>query len=125
MPTLTLAALLSLAPPVAHAPGSPAADWPGWRGPDRSGVSRETGLLPSWPKGGPPLLWKATGLGGGFSTPSVAAGRIFGMSYRGDDEVVWALDEATGKELWVTRIAAARKVDRGDGSRCTPTVDGD
>ena len=52
-------------------------DWPGWRGADRTGVSTETGLLKEWPEGGPKLLWKATGLGEGFSTPSVAAGRIY------------------------------------------------
>ena len=47
-------------------------DWPGWRGPDRTGVSTETGLLKEWPRGGPKLLWKAKGLGIGYSTPSVA-----------------------------------------------------
>jgi outer membrane protein assembly factor BamB len=101
-------------------------DWPQWQGRDRTAVSPETGLLQDWPKGGPPLLWKATGIGGGYSTPSVAAGRIYGMSYRGDDEVVWALEEATGKERWSVRIAGAnRRVGYGEGSRCTPTVDGD
>jgi outer membrane protein assembly factor BamB len=101
-------------------------DWPQWQGPDRTALSRETGLLKSWPREGPPLAWKATGLGGGYSTPSIAAGRVFGMGFRQDDEVVWALEEATGQELWSTRIAAAnRKVGYGQGSRCTPTVDGD
>jgi outer membrane protein assembly factor BamB len=101
-------------------------DWPQWQGPARTTISRETGLLKSWPKEGPPLAWKASGLGGGYCTPSIAAGRILGMSYRGDDEVVWALDETNGKELWVTRVAAAnRKVGYGEGSRCTPTVDGE
>ena len=33
------------------------ADWPQWRGPDRTDVSKETGLLKTWPKGGPKLLW--------------------------------------------------------------------
>src|SRR5438132_12988459 len=63
-------------------------DWPQWQGPDRNAVSKETGLLQEWPKDGPPLAWKAKGLGGGFSAPSVAAGRVFGMSNRGNDEVV-------------------------------------
>ncbi len=101
-------------------------DWPQWQGQDRTAVSRETGLLQDWPKEGPPLVWKLDTLGGGYSTPSIAAGRIFGMSYRGDNEVVWALEEATGKELWSVRIATAnRKIGCGEGSRCTPTVDGD
>ena len=99
-------------------------DWPQWRGPERSGISHETGLLKSWPKDGPALVWKTSGLGGGYSSPSVAAGRVYGMGYRGDDEVVWALDAATGKEIWATRIAKAnRGVGYGEGSRSTPTLD--
>lgn len=101
------------------------ADWPQWQGIDRTAVSKETGLLKQWPKDGPTLAWKATKIGGGYSTPSIAKGRIYGMSYRGDDDVVWCLEEATGKELWVTRIAAKVKVGYDQGSRCTPTVDGD
>src|SRR5436305_3173023 len=81
-------------------------DWPQWQGPDRTAVSKETGLLKEWPAGGPPLAWKVKGLGGGYSAPSVAAGRIFGTSDRGNDEVVWALDEKDGKELWATRVGA-------------------
>jgi len=105
-----------------------AADWPQWQGPQRDAVSKETGLLKEWPKDGPPLAWKIKGLGGGYSAPSVAGGRIFGMSYRGGDEVVWALDEKDGTEVWATTIAPAAK-DIGspgqEGPRCTPTVDGD
>src|SRR4051794_28083550 len=82
-------------------------DWPQWQGPERTAVSHEKGLLTSWPKDGPPLLWKAKNLGGGYSTPSVAAGRVFGMAFRKADEVVWALDESSGKELWSKRIAPA------------------
>src|SRR5688572_11020723 len=74
-------------------------DWPQWQGPERTAVSKETGLLKEWPKDGPPLAWKTTGLGGGDSTPSVAASRIYGMSHRGADEIVWALSEKDGKEI--------------------------
>ncbi len=101
-------------------------DWPQWQGPERTAVSKETGLLHEWPKGGPPLAWKAKGLGGGFSTPSVAAGRVFGMAYRGNNEVVWALDETDGHELWATTVASAdQRIGYKEGSRGTPTVDGD
>src|SRR5580765_5516004 len=79
-------------------------DWPQWQGPNRNAISKETGLLKEWPKGGPSLAWKTTGLGGGDSAPSIAAGRIYGMANRGEDQVVWALAEADGKELWVTRL---------------------
>ena len=103
-------------------------DWPQWQGPDRNAVSRERGLLKEWTKDGPPLAWKITGLGGGYSGPSIAAGRIFGMSNRGDDEVVWALSEKDGKELWVTRLGPALKQQAPQGKEgpaCTPTVDGE
>jgi outer membrane protein assembly factor BamB len=102
-------------------------DWPQWQGPDRTAVSKETGLLQSWPKAGPPLVWKATGLGIGYTTPSIAAGRVFGMGSRNNDEVVWALDETTGKELWSATINSklAKVSSNGDGPRSSPTVDGD
>jgi len=99
-------------------------EWPQWRGPDRTGLSRETGLLKTWPAEGPRLVWKAGNLGLGYTTPSVAAGKVFGMGNRGPNETVWALDAATGQDAWSTPIASARTVDRGDGSRGTPTVDG-
>jgi outer membrane protein assembly factor BamB len=103
-------------------------DWPQWQGPDRNAVSKETGLLQEWPKDGPPLAWEAKGLGGGYSAPSVAAGRVFGMSDRGDDDVVWALSEKDGKELWATRLGPAprQRMPQGrEGPACTPTVDGE
>ncbi|MCI0539385.1 MAG: hypothetical protein L0Z50_29605 [Verrucomicrobiales bacterium] len=74
-------------------------DWPQWQGPQRNAISTETGLLKEWPKEGPPLAWRVKGLGGGDSTPSIAAGRIYGMANRGKDEVVWALSDKDGKEI--------------------------
>lgn len=107
-------------------PGSLASDWPQWQGPNRDGRSDESGLLKEWSTGGPPLVWKATGLGGGYSTPSVAAGRVFGMGYRNEDEVVWSLDNASGKEVWSARLSPAfRRMGYPDGPRATPTIDGD
>src|SRR5215469_13099430 len=82
-------------------------DWPQWQGVDRNAISKEHGLLKEWPKDGPPLAWKIKGLGGGYSTPSVAVGRIFGMSNRGDDEVVWAVSEKDGQTLWATPLGQA------------------
>jgi outer membrane protein assembly factor BamB len=103
-------------------------DWPQWQGPGRDAVSKERGLLKEWPKEGPQLVWKIKTLGGGYSGPSIAAGQIFGMSNRGDGEVVWALSEKDGKELWATRLGPAFKqsMPQGkEGSGCTPTVDGE
>jgi hypothetical protein len=70
----------------------------------------------------------AKGLGGGDSAPSVAAGRIYGMSNRGDDEMVWALSEKDGKEVWAVKLAPAFPTSwpqSKEGPSATPTVDGD
>ncbi|WP_184194168.1 PQQ-binding-like beta-propeller repeat protein [Armatimonas rosea] len=105
-----------------------AADWPQFRGPERTGLSKETGLLKAWPDGGPKLAWKATGLGESHTTVSIAKGKVFGMGLVGEDEKVWALDEKTGKQLWSVKIANKIELQArqgGYGSRATPTVEGD
>jgi outer membrane protein assembly factor BamB len=108
-------------------------DWPGWRGPDRTGVSKETGLLKAWPKAGPKLAWKVTGLGTGYSTPSVAGGRIYLMDSEaqgaakgkrgGARELLIALDAKNGSRVWATPVGTT--AGGYPGPRCTPTVDGD
>jgi outer membrane protein assembly factor BamB len=88
-------------------------------------VSREVGLLPDWPKEGPRLVWQVTGLGAGYSTPTVAAGRIFSMGNRGGSEFVMALSEQDGTELWSTLVGPVRANGGGyEGPRCSPAVDG-
>ncbi len=97
---------------------SVAKDWPSWRGPDRTAIAPETGLLKEWPESGPPLVWQADGFGGGFSSVAIVGDRIFTMGSRKGGCDLIAADRATGKELWSTRV--------GNGSpNCTPTVDGD
>lgn len=100
-------------------------DWPQWRGPNRDGISKETGLLKQWPANGPPLAWKVKGAGGGYSSFAVSKGRLFTMGLRGDREYVLAFDVANGKEVWATAHGKAFHNDRGDGPRGTPTVDGE
>ncbi len=117
--------LLSMAV-VSLAQSTNSANWPQWRGPNRDGISKETGLLKQWPAEGPPLVWKATGAGRGFSSFSVANGKLYTMGLRGDREFVIAFDVATGKEAWATaQPSSAFQNDRGDGPRGTPTIDGD
>src|SRR6185436_2409486 len=123
----TIALALTVAALAQHAVGGQF-DWPQWQGPDRTAHSKETGLLKGWPKDGPPLVWKVKGVGGGDSTPSIAAGRLYGMSHRGSDEIVWALSEKDGKEIWAVRIAPAQPQNwpqSKEGPSATPTVDGD
>src|SRR5262245_50796102 len=98
-------------------------DWPGWRGADRTGVSQETGLLNRWPSGGPKLLWKAEGMGTGFSTPSVANGRIYLVGAKNGMEKVIALSVDDQTIVWETPIGKMAQVGY-PGGRSTPTVDG-
>ena len=100
-------------------------DWPQWRGPDRTGVSKETGLLQSWPEGGPKRLWVYDTAGNGYSGPAIVQGKLFTLGTRDGAEVLLCLDANTGKELRVAPLGDLRKDDRGDGPRGTPTVDGD
>lgn len=99
-------------------------DWPQWRGAQRDGKSAETGLLQSWPAGGPPLAMKASGIGTGFSTVAVAGGRVYTLGDLGERQFALALDDKTGKILWKTDIGKAWE-DEFLGPRSTPSVDGD
>ena len=119
----TLTALVLMA-----AYSSLAEDWPQWQGPNRDGKSADTGLLKQWPENGPPLVWRNDKLGGGYSAPSIASGRVFVMSNRGDEEVVLALSEKDGSEIWVAPLGPAfqQQASQGrEGPACTPTVDGE
>jgi outer membrane protein assembly factor BamB len=101
---------------VESAPG----DWPQWRGPDRDGLSAETGMLRQWPKEGPPLVWKIDTLGRGLSGISIANDRFYTLGDRTRNTSVQCYDLATQKELWATDVGEGIT----DGPRCTPTVDG-
>jgi len=100
------------------------ADWPQWRGPHRDGISPDTGLLTEWPSDGPPLVWKATGVGHGFSSISISGSKIFTMGDSPERSFIYALD-LNGKVLWSAKVG--RPVGGGGhpGTRCTPAVDGD
>ncbi|MBL8795017.1 MAG: PQQ-binding-like beta-propeller repeat protein [Planctomycetia bacterium] len=111
----------------AHSPRAAAGDWPQWRGPDRSNVSPETGLLKEWPKDGPPLLWKASGLGESVGGIAVAGGKIYSLGYKDKEEFLVVRDVKDGKELWRAKIGPAvpeAGIMRWLSQR-TPTVDGD
>src|SRR5439155_1615563 len=82
--------------------------------------------LKQWPAGGPPLAWKTTGLGSGYSTISVAAGRIFTVGDKGDSCFVIALSVGDGKPIWNVKLAPSGAPGWGsfEGPRNSPTVDG-
>ena len=105
-----------------------AADWPQWQGPDRTRISKETGLLKEWPAGGPRVIWRAGSLGSGYGSMAVAGDRVFLQGARGANSVVIALNRADGKEVWAKTlgpIETRMRTPQGAGPRGTPTVDGD
>jgi outer membrane protein assembly factor BamB len=105
-------------------PGEPKSlDWHQWRGPQRDGLSPDRGLLKQWPGGGPPLAWKATGMGRGYSSVSVLGDRLFTMGEAGGKSNLLALNPADGKVLWKVEIGAPGG-NRGEGPRGTPATDG-
>ena len=100
-------------------------DWPQRRGPERTGISRETGLLQQWPAGGPAVAWSITGVGAGYGTAAIRGSQLFIQGMRGRDTMVHGINLADGKYLWSKNLGSAGSNDRGSGPRSTPTIDGD
>lgn len=125
LPIVFVALLGVVCVPAIRARGAESSNpWPQWQGPKRDNVSTETGLLKQWPNGGPPLAWKAKGLGGGFATVSVTDGKIFTQGDQSDGCYVEALD-LNGKMLWKTKIGKTGGGGGYPGPRAQPTVSGE
>jgi outer membrane protein assembly factor BamB len=120
---VVLAAGLTI-PVAGQSPVAPA-DWPQWRGPDRNGLSKESGLLQQWPASGPPLAWSISSLGAGYGSLAIKDDRIFVQGSNGRQSIVYVLNRADGKGIWSKALGPAGDNDRGPGPRGTPTVDGD
>src|SRR5262249_55942230 len=96
------------------------AAWPQFLGPQRNGVSTETGLNLDWEAKPPKTLWKEK-IGPGFSSFAVVGDRLYTMAQRGQRDIVLCLDARTGKEIWA-HDAAPTYMDRqrqGAGPRGT------
>jgi len=104
---------------------SPGTDWPQWQGPDRSGLSKESGLLQQWPASGPSLVWSISSLGAGYGSVAVKGDRIFVQGSKDKQSVIFVLNRADGRGLWSKALGPAGDNDRGPGPRGTPTVDDD
>jgi outer membrane protein assembly factor BamB len=104
-------------------------DWPQWRGPNRDGISKETGLLKQWPKDGPRLIWQQKTIGAGYSTPAIIGDRIYLLSNSGPNaEAVVALEASDGQRVWSTPLGKVGNPEQDPnypGARSTPTVDGE
>src|SRR5688572_41138 len=102
--------VLGVHSPVARvtAQSAPAAlDWPQWRGQNRDGMSRETGLLKTWPRTGPPVVWSAADLGAGFGSVSVRGDRVFVQGARNRQSFVFSLNRTDGKVVWSRALGSA------------------
>ena len=94
-----------------------AADWHQWRGPNRDGISTETGLLTQWPADGPPLKWRVRGLGRGMSSVAISGDHIYSMGKKDGQTHIVCRNLSDGGEVWSTPIGG------GSDPNCTPTVD--
>ena len=131
-----MAIALMLALPSLQQPAA-AAEWPTFRGTERTAVAPDTDLLETWPATGPRLVWEASGAGRGYASLAIAGNRIYtlgdGLSTAGDpsnpdkDEYLSCFDRETGKQLWKTKTGQpwSEGPESWQSSRSTPTVDGD
>jgi len=115
--------------------GGAVSQWTQWGGPTRNFMSDATGLAPGWPAGGPRKLWSRA-LGEGHSSILVEDGRLYtmyrpagAMSYlrRSQEEVVTALDAATGKTIWEFKNPSPTDgidFSQGAGPHSTPLIVG-
>lgn len=111
--------MLLLGVTAACAPAS-AGDWPSWRGDNRNAVSKETGLIDSWPVDGPPIEWRASGIGKGYSSVVVSNGLVFTTGRLDGDVYCFAIELQTGDQRWSTKIGTTSR-----NVMATPTVHGE
>jgi outer membrane protein assembly factor BamB len=121
LPLLLGVAAVAQLPNVPAGPG----DWPQWRGPNRDGISPETGLLKEWPEDGPRVVWQIDDGGVGYSSIAVRDGRIYTQGDLDGVEHVIAIDAANGKVLWSVQpepvareleVTLTREMERADGN---------
>ena len=102
-----------------------AEDWPQFRGPDRNAISQERGVWKNMKGDGPKLDWICEGLGEGYASVSVVGDRAYTTGNQEGGQAVVAVDTTSGTRLWVTPLTNDVPQHGYEGSRCTPTVDGD
>ena len=99
-------------------------EWPQFLGPDRNGISHETGLIGEWPSEGPREVWRVAG-GQGMSGLAIAGGRLLTLIQKSGRQWIVCLDAQTGQKKWEQDLAPAYRNAMGDGPRATPTIAGD
>ncbi len=125
---MTLLLAFALTPLSIGAPApvpAAATDWPQWRGPERSGLSRDAGLLKQWPSAGPSQAWSVSNLGEGYGSMAIKGDRIYVQGTTSAASAVFCLNRADGKTVWSASLGPKLNEGRGNGPRSTPTVDED
>ncbi|MCA9247936.1 MAG: PQQ-like beta-propeller repeat protein [Planctomycetales bacterium] len=117
--------LLAVTPVSAAELNAASGGWPQWRGPHRDGLSAETGLNTDWETKKPELIWMADGMGKGYASVSIADGVIYTSGNFDDGQAIVAASAENGSVLWRTSLTEAPPKHGYDGSRTTPTLDGD
>jgi outer membrane protein assembly factor BamB len=100
-------------------------DWPQWRGPNRENKSPQTGLLKNWDATPPRLEWKLNGMGAGYASVSIVGDRLYTTGNMEQGQHVVAVDLKTHAVAWKQPLTDVAPKHGYEGSRCTPTVDGD
>ncbi len=101
-----------------------AADWPQWRGPLRDGHAAMGAPVPETLAVEPKVVWRLN-IGGGFSSPVVAGGRLVYLDAQNRKEVAHLVDAQTGRETWSVPFADVFEDEWGPGPRSTPIMDGE
>jgi outer membrane protein assembly factor BamB len=106
--------------------GAPAGNgnWPQFLGPNRNGISAETGLLSTWPEGGPREVWRVPG-GVGMAGLAIQDGNLLTLVQKDARQWLVCLDALTGTTKWERDLAPEYRNAMGDGPRGTPTIAGD
>ncbi|QDU40557.1 outer membrane biogenesis protein BamB [Maioricimonas rarisocia] len=102
-----------------------ASDWPQWRGPNRDGIAADSNFNADWRRQKPELLWMVDGMGQGYASVSVVDGKLFTTGNDRSSQSVVCADAATGELQWRRKLTDKAPKHGYEGSRCTPTVDGD
>ena len=92
-----------------------------WRGPNRSGVYTETGLLKEWPKEGPKMIWHLDSIPTGYSSAAIANNTVYLTGLKDSMDYLMAID-MEGKLKWQIPYGRGWNQSFTD-TRCTPTIE--
>ncbi|MCA9080656.1 MAG: PQQ-like beta-propeller repeat protein [Planctomycetaceae bacterium] len=101
------------------------ADWPQWRGAARDGKADAQGLKLNWEAKAPQHVWTVEGMGEGYASMAIVGGRIYTTGNQSDGQAVTCVSAENGEKIWSTPLTDKKPKHGYEGSRCTPTIDGD